>query len=386
VPQAATEAITPFEVHVPEDALADLRRRLAAARLPERETVGDWSQGAPLDRVRDLVAYWHGQYDWRRVESRLNGLGQFRTLIDGLGIHFLHVRSRHAEAMPIVLTHGWPSSVIEFLKVVGPLTDPTAHGGSASDAFHVVIPSLPGFGFSDKPTATGWGPPRIARAWHALMTRLGYDRYLAQGGDWGAVVSIEMGRLRPPGLAGVLLFLPQLPGEAPPLDGQPGPDEEAALAQQRSLGTTGGGYAQEQSTRPQTLGYGLADSPVGQAAWIYEKFGEWTDSDHHPERVLTRDEMLDAITLYWLTDTATSSARIYWEYAAAPSPSSVLDLPVGVSVFPREIIRFPRIWAERRFHDLVYFNDDIPAGGHFAAFEQPALFTDEVRAFARVLR
>jgi pimeloyl-ACP methyl ester carboxylesterase len=288
--------------------------------------------------------------------------------------------------MPIVLTHGWPSSVLEFLKVIGPLTDPTAHGGSASDAFHVVIPSLPGFGFSDKPTATGWGPDRIASAWHTLMTRLGYDCYLAQGGNWGSVVAIELGRLRPPGLAGVHLCLPQLPGEAPPMDGRPSPEEEVALAQLRWLGTTGGGYAQEQSTRPQTVGYGLADSPVGQAAWIYEKFGEWTDSDHHPERVLTHDEMLDVITLYWLSNTATSSARIYWEYAAAPSPSSLLDLPVGVSVFPRELVRFPRVWVERKFRDLVYFNDNIPAGGHFAAFEQPALFAGEIRAFARVLR
>ncbi|WP_345627406.1 epoxide hydrolase family protein [Rugosimonospora acidiphila] len=381
----ATPAVTPLTLRVPEHLLDDLRRRLDAARLPERETGTGWSQGVPLDRLRDLVEYWRRHYDWRRLERQLNDLGQFRTLIDGLGIHFLHIRSAHADAVPILLTHGWPSSVVEFLKCVGPMTDPQAHGGGAEDAFHVVIPSLPGFALSDKPTATGWHPSRVAGAWDALMTRLGYERYLAQGGDWGGIVTTQLGKLRPAGLAGVHFTLPEFPIGAPPLAGQPTAEEQAALAQMRSL-DTGSGYAKQQSTRPQTLGYGLADSPVGQAAWIYEKFGEWTDTDHDPEQVLTRDEVLDDITLYWLTNTAASSARIYWEYAVANTTTVELDLPVGVSVFPREIVRVPRIWAQRAFHDLVYFNDQVPAGGHFAAFEQPEIFVEEIRKFARLFR
>jgi pimeloyl-ACP methyl ester carboxylesterase len=382
---AATPDLMPFTLAVPESALDDLRRRLRAARLPDRETGTGWSQGVPLDRLRGLLEYWCRDYDWRRLERQLNGLGQFRTLIDGLGIHFLHVRSRHADAVPILLSHGWPGSVVEFLKSIGPLTDPTAHGGRAGDAFHVVIPSLPGFGFSDRPTEAGWHPSRIARAWDALMTRLGYDRYLAQGGDWGGIVTTRLGKLRPAGLAGVHFNLPEFPIGAPPLEGRPTPEEEAALAQMRSVAADSA-YARQQSTRPQTLGYGLADSPVGQAAWIYEKFAEWTDTDHDPEQVLTRDELLDNITLYWLTNAGASSARIYWEYAVANTTTVELDLPVGVSVFPREIVRIPRIWAERAFSDLVYFNDQIPAGGHFAAFEQPGIFTEELREFARRLR
>ncbi|MFC6020650.1 epoxide hydrolase family protein [Plantactinospora solaniradicis] len=381
----ATPAVVSFTLNVPESVLDDLRRRLTAARLPDQETGTGWSQGMPLDRLRDLVEYWRRDYDWRRLEGELAGLGQFRTLIDGLGIHFLRVRSDHADAVPILLSHGWPGSVVEFLKSIGPLTDPTAHGGSAEDAFHVVIPSLPGFGLSDKPTAVGWHPSRIAKAWDGLMTRLGYDRYLAQGGNWGGIVTTRLGELRPPGLAGVHFTLPEFPIGAPPLEGKPTWEEETALAQMRSL-DTGSAYAKQQSTRPQTIGYGLADSPAGQAAWIYEKFAEWTDTDHDPEQVLTRDELLDNITLYWLTNTATSAARIYWEYAAARTTTVKLDLPVGVSVFPREIVRIPRIWAERAFRNLVYFNDQVPAGGHFAAFEQPGIFTEEIRRFARQLR
>jgi pimeloyl-ACP methyl ester carboxylesterase len=275
---------------------------------------------------------------------------------------------------------------VEFLKAIGPLTDPLAHGGRAEDAFHVVIPSLPGFGFSDKPTKNGWGLPRTAAAWDVLMKRLGYGRYIAQGGDWGGVVTTQLGKLRPAGLLGVHVNFPEFIFNPPLTGGDPSPEEKQALDQLQTFSDWESGYNKEQSTRPQTVGYGLSDSPVGQAAWIYEKFGAWTDSDHEPEKALTRDEMLDNITLYWLTNSAASSARIYWEYNAAKAPLTELDLPVGVSVFPREGVRVPRIWAERAYHDLVYFNDRIPAGGHFAAFEQPELFTEEVRRFARKIR
>ena len=382
----ATDQIVSFQAHVPEAMLADLRRRLADARFPEHELVDDWSQGAPINRVRQLTDHWQHGYDWRKLERKLNELGQFRTKIDGLGIHFLHIRSRHAEATPLLLTHGWPGSVIEFLGAVGPLTDPTAHGGSAADAFHLVIPSIPGFGFSDRPAEAGWNSVRIATAWAQLMDRLGYGEYLAQGGDWGGGITTQLAKLRPAGLRGIHLNFPEYLF-APPLEGEPTPEEQAALAQINQFFTYGSGYHREQSTRPQTIGYALTDSPVGQAAWIYEKFGEWTDSGHNPEALLGLDAILDNISLYWLTGTASSSARLYWEgFSAQPLPVTKLDLPVGVSVFPKEIVRTPRIWAERAYSDLVYFNDRIPSGGHFAAFEQPQRFAEEVRAFARTLR
>jgi pimeloyl-ACP methyl ester carboxylesterase len=382
----ATEHLTPFELHVPESAIRDLRNRLAGARLPDKETVSDWSQGAPSDRVRDLLLYWATEHDWRRLERRLNTLGQYRTAIDGLGIHFLHVRSRHADALPLILTHGWPGSIVEFLKVIGPLTDPTAHGGEPEDAFHVVIPSLPGFGLSDKAVGPGWGLPRIAAAWDVLMKRLGYTEYIAQGGDWGGAVSTRLGKLRPPGLLGIHVNFPEFVF-TPPLTGDPlTPEEQVALGQLQAFAEFGSGYLKEQSTAPQTIGYGLADSPSGQAAWIYEKFGAWTDTNFHPERELTNDEMLDDISLYWFTNTGASSARLYWEYAVEHASLIKLDLPAGISVFPGEGVRVPRIWAERAYSDLVYFNDQIAAGGHFAAFEQPQLFTEEVRKFARAIR
>jgi pimeloyl-ACP methyl ester carboxylesterase len=382
----ATEQVRRFEVHVPEAALADLRYRLAHTRYPDRELVDDWSQGAPSDQVKQLADYWQHRYDWRKLERRINNLGQFRTKIDGVGIHFLHVRSRHAGATPLLLTHGWPGSFVEFLGAVAPLTDPTRYGGAAEDAFHLVIPSIPGFGFSDKPTQTGWDSVRIAKAWAQLMERLGYRNYLAQGGDWGGGITTQLGKLRPAGLLGVHLNFPEYLF-APPLEGQPTPEENAALAQINEFFTHGSGYHREQSTRPQTIGYALSDSPAGQASWIYEKFGEWTDSGHDPEALLGADALLDDISLYWLTGTAASSARLYWEcFSATADPLTKLDLPVGVSVFPKEIVRTPRIWAERAYSDLVYFNDRIPAGGHFAAFEQPQLFTEEIRRFARKLR
>ncbi|MER7682858.1 epoxide hydrolase family protein [Streptomyces sp. NPDC096934] len=381
----ATKAIQPFHVRVPEGALKDLRRRLQHVRLPERETVADNSQGAQREPLTSLLAYWRDRYDWRRLEHRLNSLGQYRTEIDGLGIHFVHVRSRHADARPLLLCHGWPGSIVEFLQAIAPLTDPTSHGGTAADAFHVVIPSMPGYGFSDKPTATGWNTERIAAAWVTLMDRLGYHDYIVQGGDWGGSVATQVGKLRPAGLAGVHLNLPEfmLTGGLP-VD-NPTPAEQAAISQQQVFNQVYAGYFTEQATRPQTIGYALNDSPTALAAWIYEKFVDWTDSKHHPEQVLSRDDMLDDITLYWLTGTGASSARLYWEFYRSNHELTKLAMPVGVSVFPGELVHTPRVWAERAYSNLVYFNNNIAAGGHFAAFEQPALFTKEIRAFARSL-
>jgi pimeloyl-ACP methyl ester carboxylesterase len=380
----ATNMIEPFRLAIPDAALADLRQRLNQARWPERETVDDWSQGVPLARLRALVEHWRTRYDWRRCEKMLNDFGQFRTHIGGLGIHFLHLRSPHADALPLILTHGWPGSVIEFAKVLGPLTHPTAHGGDARDAFHVVVPSLPGFGFSDRPGGTGWNAQKTAEAWIELMRRLDYRRFVAQGGDWGAAVTTLMGKLRPPALAGIHLNWPLVIPRTPP----PGPlstEEQAALDAMTRFRATGAGYFTQQATRPQTIGYALVDSPVGQAAWIYEKFAEWSDSDREPEKVLGLDAMLDDIMLYWLPGTGASSARTYWENVRIDTAAIELDLPVGCSIFPREIYRAPRSWAERCYKQLVYWNE-LPRGGHFAAFEQPELFTAELRACFRNLR
>ena len=377
-------AIMPFTYAAPESALDDLKLRLARARFPERETVSDWSQGVPLAKLRALVAYWRTDYDWRRCEAVLNGFGQYRTEIDGLDIHFLHIRSGHPDALPIIITHGWPGSVIEFLKVIGPLTDPTAHGGEARDAFHVVAPSLPGFGFSDKPRERGWNSDRIARAWAELMRRLGYDRYVAQGGDWGADVTTRLAQQRPAGLAGIHLNMPFAIPEPLPTEGLSAAEQRAVEALAR-FQTDGSGYFLQQATRPQTIGYALTDSPAGQAAWIYEKFHAWTDNDGDPESALTRDEMLDIITLYWLTETAASSARIYFENEAVGGYGGVVDIPVGCSIFPREIFPAPRSWAEQFYPNLIHWNE-LERGGHFAAFEQPALFTQELRACFRSLR
>ncbi len=380
----ANPAIAPFAYHAPQAALDDLRERLGQARWPERETVNDWSQGVPLARLRALVEYWRTDYDWRRCEAMLNGFGQYRTEIDGLDIHFLHVRSPHANALPIIITHGWPGSVIEFFKIIRPLTDPTAHGGQVQDAFHVVAPSLPGFGFSDRPAERGWNADRIARAWAELMRRLGYNRYVAQGGDWGSVVTTSLGQQRPAGLAGIHLNFPLVFPDPIPTSGLSAAEQRAVDAWER-FQRDGFGYFLQQATRPQTIGYALADSPAGQAAWIYEKFHAWTDNNGDPEDALTPDEMLDDITLYWLTDTAASSARIYFEHAAVRPNAGVVDIPVGCSIFPREIFRAPRSWAERVYPDLIHWNE-LDRGGHFAAFEQPALFTRELRDCFRHLR
>ncbi len=389
-----SEAVRPFQVNIPDEATVELRRRLAAARWPGRETVKDQSQGVQLARLQDLVRYWMTDYDWRKVEARLNTLPMFVTEIDGLDIHFIHVRSPYENAMPMIMTHGWPGSILEFLKVIGPLTDPTAHGGAAEDAFHLVVPSIPGFGFSGKPTTTGWGSDHIGRAWAVLMKRLGYERYVSQGGDCGSVISHRMALQNAPGLVGIHVNMPgTVPTEIAAIlaSGGPAPsdlteDEQAAFAALDTFYRDSSGYSAMMVTRPQTIGYSLVDSPVGLAAWIYEKFAQWTYSGGHPERVLTKDEMLDDISLYWLTATGTSAAQIYWEdHSNNFNAVDIAKLPVAVTVFPGEIYCAPRSWAERCYHNLVYFNK-AENGGHFAAWEQPEIFTREVRAAFRSLR
>jgi len=375
-------AVEPFVLHVPESALDDLRRRLAATRWPEAETAEGWTQGVPLDRAKSLVEYWQHQYDWRRCEAMLNGFGQFRTTLDGLGIHFLHVRSKHAGALPLLLTHGWPGSVVEFHKALGPLTDPEAFGGDAVDAFHVVVPSLPGYGFSDKPARSGWNLERIGRAWIELMARLRYDRYVAQGGDWGAAVTTTMARLRPKALAGIHLNMVSVRPQA--VSQNPSPEEQDAQAALASYVRTQSGYSSQQATKPQTLGYALADSPAGQAMWIYEKLQSWTECGGDPESILTRDEILDDIMLYWLPNAAASSARLYWESFRGFNQTGV-EVPTGISLFPKELFRPPRHWAEAAYTNIVYWNK-VERGGHFAAFEQPELFVRELRSCFRQLR
>ncbi len=377
-------AIRPFTLAIPQDQLDNLERRLAGVRWPERETVEDWSQGVPLAALQELTAYWREGYDWRACEARLNALGQFTTEIDGLGIHFLHARSPHPGAMPLILTHGWPGSVIEFLDCVGPLTDPVAHGGRVEDAFHVVIPSLPGYGFSDKPRATGWGVERIGRAWAELMLRLGYERWVAQGGDWGAIITTTMGWQAPQGLAGIHLNMPMARGTREDFIA-PDPEEQKAIAAGMHYKKWESGYAAEQSTRPQTIGYALVDSPVALAAWIYEKMWGWTDNQGCPEDALSRDTILDNVMLYWLTGTGASAARLYWESFGAIGDALPVLLPTGISTFPKEIVKAPRKWAERSLRNIVYWRD-TERGGHFAAWEQPELFVAELRKCFALMR
>jgi len=389
----ADDAIRPFHIDVPQADLDDLRSRVNRTRWPDRETVFDQSQGVPLARMQSLARYWGTEYDWRPVEAKLNALPQFITRIDGLDIQFAHVRSRYPNALPLIMTHGWPGSVLELLKVVGPLTDPVAHGGRAEDAFDLVLPSMPGYGFSERPRGIGWGPDRIARAWAVLMRRLGYSRYVSQGGDWGSVVSDAMARQAPPGLLGIHVNMPATvpPDVARALNnGDPAPAglskaEIAAFDQLDNFYRKNTGYSAMMVTRPQTVGYGLSDSPAGLAAWMYDKFTQWTYSGGQPERVLTRDEMLDDITLYWLTNTAVSSARLYWENDANNFNAVDISIPAAVTVFPGEIYRAPRSWAERSYRNLIYWNE-VDKGGHFAAWEQPDLFSRELRAAFRPLR
>ena len=378
-----SDEVRPFRIKVSDAELEELRRRLRATRWPERETVEDWSQGIPLAYVREVCEYWAEKYDWRAREERLNAFPQFRTTLDGLGIHFAHVRSPHAEALPLVMTHGWPGSIVEFHKVIGPLADPTRHGGDARDAFHVVCPSLPGYGFSDKPAATGWNVDRIGGAWDDLMRRIGYDRYVAQGGDWGAMVTTAIGIQNRGSCRGIHLNMPIAP-PAPEMLNDLTEAEQSALAGMQHYEQQDSGYSKQQSTRPQTVGYGLVDSPAGQAAWILEKFWAWTDCDGHPENVLTRDELLDNVMLYWLPAAAASSARLYWESFRQVNMDPV-ELATGCSIFPKEIFRSSRRWAEKRFKNLIHFNT-LDKGGHFAAFEQPELFVAELRDCFRQLR
>jgi pimeloyl-ACP methyl ester carboxylesterase len=393
--ETATE-IRAFQLEIPEDQLADLRRRIAATRWPTKELVEDRSQGVQLATMQKLAAYWTTDYDFGRLEARLNALPQFTTEIDGIEIHFIHVRSKHEDALPLIMTHGWPGSVMELLETVGPLTDPTAHGGKAEDAFHLVLPSLPGYGFSAEPTEVGWDPGRTARAWAELMNRLGYTRYVAQGGDLGAIVTDVMGRQAPEGLVGIHmnLLVTTLGAATPP----PGDTEEerAALDAINTFTTSGFGYFLEQSTRPQTIGYALLDSPVALAAWLLDHD---TDSyykissaflEGQPAGQLTPERIVDNITLYWLTGTGASAARAYWELGraqalAAGQPPPEVSLPVGFTTFPGEIFQAPRSWVEQSYPNLTYFNEG-DKGGHFAAWEEPELFSDEVRAAFRSLR
>ena len=372
--------VRPFTLAIAQSQLDDLNARIDRARWPEQETVADWSQGTPLAALQDFVAYWRHQYDWRRCEARLNALGQFMTEIDGLDIHFLHVRSPHPQAMPLIITHGWPGSVIEFMGVIEQLVDPVKFGGKAEDAFHVVAPSLPGFGFSGKPTTTGWGVEKIGRAWGTLMARLGYERWFAQGGDWGSAVTTAIGVQQVAGCAGIHLNMPI--GRPEPEDlANPSPAELKALGALKHYQDWDSGYSTQQRTRPQSVGYGLVDSPVGLAGWIYEKMWAWTDNAGAPEDALTRDAMLDNLMLYWLPANGASSARLYWESFGAFAPQTI-ELPVAVSAFPKEILPTPRKWAERNFPKLVHWGD-MDKGGHFAAWEQPDAFVGELRrAFA----
>ena len=394
------DAIRPFRVNIPEEELVDLRRRIAATRWPDRETVPDQSQGIQLAKLKPLVEYWGAGYDWRKAEAKLNAYPQFVTRIDGLDIHFVHVRSKHSNALPVIITHGWPGSVFEQLKVIGPLTEPTAHGGRAEDAFDVVIPSMPGYGFSDKPTDTGWGPDRIAQTWAELMKRLGYTRYVAQGGDWGSPVSSAMARQAPAGLLGIHINLPAIvPPEAAAALAVGGPAPAGLSEQERATFDELSGaarmgnrsYAVMMGTRPQTIGYAITDSPAGLAAWMlgHPGFAKWTYSNSDPEK--SPDEVLDEISLYWLTNTAASAGRLYWETGgrspalAGEQKTAEIALPVAITVFPGESYRAPETWARRAYRNLIYFHE-VDRGGHFAAWEQPELFSAEVRAAFRSLR
>ncbi|MGN9908423.1 epoxide hydrolase family protein [Phytohabitans sp. LJ34] len=373
-------------IDVPQSELDDLRDRLRRTRWPEPETVDDWSQGVPLAYLRDLCDHWATGYDWRRAESRLNAIPQLRVEIGGLGIHVLHARSPHPDALPLVLTHGWPGSVLEFLKVIGPLTDPP----DPADAFHVVCPSLPGYGFSDKPTAPGWGVQRIAAAWAELMARLGYTRYGAQGGDWGTSVTTSLAQQDAAHLAGIHLN-PPIAAPDPATFGDLTDRERESLAALENAQRWEDGYSMVQATRPQTVGYGLVDSPAGLCGWIVEKFRAWSDCDGHPENVFTRDEMLDDVTLYWLTGTAASAARLYWESIRqvqewfTKSTTDTVDVPTGCSVFPKDLPRPSRRWAEKRYTDIRFWSEP-ERGGHFAALERPERFVEDVRAFFRLVR
>ncbi|MFT4518605.1 MAG: pimeloyl-ACP methyl ester carboxylesterase [Halioglobus sp.] len=382
-----TTDIKPFKIDIAATQLDDLKTRLANTRWPDPQPMAGWEQGIPLDYSRELADYWLNSYDWRRFEAKLNSWEHFTTNIDGVDIHFIHQRSKHDNALPMILSHGWPGSLVEFHKIINPLVDPTATGGSAADAFHVVIPCLPGYGFSGKPTSTGTSVENIGRMWGQLMARLGYDRYVAQGGDWGAIITQSMAITETEHCAGIHVNMPLVIPDPDTMDNLT-EQEQSALAAMGAYGDVGSGYSKQQSTYPQTLGYGLADSPVGQMAWVVEKFYNWTDCEtdgvKHPENVLTRDELLDNVMVYWLNNAGASSARLYWESFNVGSFDPI-DMPVGCSIFPHEIFRSSRRWAEKRFSNLIHWNE-LDKGGHFAALEQPETFMEEVRTCFRALR
>jgi pimeloyl-ACP methyl ester carboxylesterase len=377
--------ITPFQIETPEADLADLKTRLSLVRWPDKETPDDWSQGIPLGYMKEIQQYWLNEYDWPARQALLNQWDGYKTEIDELEIHFLHVRSPNDNARPLLVTHGWPGSIIEFQKVIGPLTDPQAHGGSADDAFHLVCPTLPGFGYSGKPTEPGWGIDKIATAWNKLMVKLGYDSYFAQGGDWGSIVTASIGAQNLGNCKGIHMNMPIAPPDPDTMDDLTVP-EQNALAAMKFYQDHDSGYSKQQSTRPQTLGYGLADSPVGQAAWIIEKFYQWMDCDGHPENVVSRDELLDNVMMYWLPDAGASSARIYWEsFGGGSAGTEQISIPVGCSIFPKEIFKTSERWAKKRYSDLRHF-EVLDKGGHFAAFEQPISFVDQLRKCFRQMQ
>jgi pimeloyl-ACP methyl ester carboxylesterase len=382
-----SDVITPFRVDIPQSQLDDLKARINNTRWPEKETVSDWSQGIPLAYAQELATYWAQDYDWRRWENTLNAWDQFTTTIDRIDIHFLHVKSPHENAQPMVMTHGWPGSIVEFHKVIGPLTDPTAHGGDAADAFHLVIPSIPGYGFSGKPTEAGTSAEQIGKMWGQLMARLGYERYVAQGGDWGALITQSMGQSETEHCAAIHINMPICPPDESGMQDMT-EFELAALTSMGEYDQWDSGYSKQQSTRPQTLGYGLADSATGQMAWIVEKFWSWMDcgegTDQHPENILSKDELLDTVMMYWLNNASASSGRLYWESFAKPNLDPI-HMPVGASIFPKEIFRASQRWAEKRFSNIIYWNT-LDKGGHFAAIEQPETFVGELRACFGALR
>lgn len=392
------ETIRPFQIQVPQAQLDDLRRRIAATRWPDKETVSDASQGIQLTRVQELVEYWRSKYDWRKAEAELNALPQFITKIDGVDIQFIHVRSKNPNALPVILTHGWPGSMFEFIKTIGPLTDPVAYGGKPEDAFDVVTPSIPGHGFSGRPTDLGWGPDRVARAWDVLMERLGYDHYVSQGGDHGSVISDALARQAPKGLLAIHLNMPAtVPGDVmeainsgDPAPASLAPPEKEAYDSLSTFFGRNAAYGAMMVTRPQTIGYSLSDSPSGLASWIYEKFAQWSDSDGVPERVFSRDEMLNDITLYWLTNTGASSSRFYWEnnnnnFSSDAQKTKDIKVPVAITVFPKEIYRAPESWSKLAYPSLNYYHQ-VEKGGHFAAWEQPLIFAEELRAAFKAVR
>jgi len=378
--------INPYMIQISNDDLEDLKRRLLSTRWPEKETVEDWSQGIPLSYIKEINEYWLNEYDWRSREEYYNSFPQFITNIEGLDIHFIHIKSPHEEAKPLIISHGWPGSIVEFHKVIKPLIDPVSFGGKAEDAFHLVCPTLPGYGFSGKPSQTGTSVERIAELWDILMNKIGYNKYFAQGGDWGSAITIAIGKQNKGSCQGIHVNMPFAP---PTKEALENPSERDKIAFE-GLGyyqEWGSGYSKQQSTRPQTLGYGLVDSPIGQASWIIEKFYEWTDCNGHPENILNKEELIDNVMFYWLTKSATSSARLYWESFGSfgGNPEEKLELPIGCSIFPKEISRTPRSWAEQIYSNIVYWNE-LKKGGHFAAFEQPEIFINEIRNCFKEMR